>query len=452
MTTTANRIKLSKKQTAAFDLLEESQAITELMYGGAAGGGKSFFGCFWQLYRRAKYPGTRGLIGRSKLKNLKQTTLKTFFDVSKAFFPSLEFNYNQQLGEIHFANGSEIVLKDLFLYPSDPDFTSLGSLEITDAFIDEVPEITEKAYSIVNSRIRYKLDKVGGVPKCLCSANPVHNWAKFRFVMDEKNTPIKLKEYQAFIPAKVDDNPDAKFKALYKSQLAKLPLYDRQRLLHGDWTVIENEQPFFYEFSMQKHIAKEPFQLDPSMPVDISFDFNINPATAIVGQKLPGKGLFIYAVHQMKGGTRILCDELKQYQDYLINVTGDNSGNSGSSAAGVLAGGEYNTDYSIIMDELRLSKRNLIDTRTANKMHIHSRKLCNSVMFRVPLFINPTGCEVLINDLQTGQPTNQGKLLKDRENHKQDAGDAFRYLVNVWFLNGMRGINQFCNTLLNTTK
>jgi hypothetical protein len=442
------KIKLSKKQTKAFDLLEDNKLLTEILYGGAAGGGKSFFGCFWQLFRRYQYPGTRGMIGRSKLKNLKQTTLTTFFDVAGTYFPFFEFDYKQQAGEIHFENGSEIVLKDLFLYPSDPDFASLGSLEITDLFIDEATEITEKAFSIAQSRIRYKLDQVGGIPKSLLTANPAHNWLKFRFVMDERNQPIRLQPYQKYIPAKVDDNPDVEFKRLYKSQLEKLPTYDRKRLLGGDWAVIENEKPFFYEYSNEKHISPIHNRIDPEWPVWISFDFNINPTTAIVSQKIPGKGLYIIAVHQVKGGTKVLCDELQQYTDYLLNVTGDHSGHSGSSAAGVLAGGQYNTDYAIIMQELNLSTRNLIDTRTPNKMHVHSRRLCNTVLFRLPLFINPTGCEPLINDLQTAQPTSAGKLMKDRDNHKQDVGDAFRYQVNAWFLNGMRDINHFANTLI----
>lgn len=441
---------LSRKQLQTFHILEASDA-TEILYGGAAGGGKSFFGCFWQIYRRLQYAGTRGLIGRSKLKNLKQTTLKTFFDVHSKYFAHIEgtgFKYNSIEGFIKFDNGSEIMLKDLFLYPSDPDFTSLGSLEITDAFIDESTEISEKAFSIVNSRIRYKLAKVGGVPKILLTANPAHNWVKFRFVMNEQNQPVTLKDYQKFISAKVSDNPDKEFKRLYTSQLEKLPLYDRRRLKDGDWAIIENKQPFFYEFKQQKHVARQAFHLDPLEPVWISFDFNIKPTTAIVGQKITGKGLYIYKVYQEDGGTTNLCQHLKQYADsYILKVTGDHSGHSGNTAAGKLPGGQYNTDYHIIKSELNLSNNQLIGTQKANKMHTYSRRLCNQALFRCPLHINKEGCESLVNDLQTAQPTSAGKLLKDRDNHKQDAGDAFRYLINAWFLKGAKGINQFCNLL-----
>lgn len=445
------RLKLSSKQVKAFKYLESNKAVTEVLYGGAAGGGKSFFGCFWQLYRRNKYPGTRGLIGRSQLKNLKQTTLKTFFDVAKKYFGQSDgkgFKYNSIAGEIIFDNGSEIILKDLFLYPKDPDFTSLGSMEITDAFIDEASEITLKAYEIVNSRIRYRLSDVDGVPKILMATNPQHNWIKFTFVMNENNEPVKMPVFRKFVSAKVDDNPDEEFKRLYRGQLEKLNKYDRARLLLGDWVVNKNDHPFFYEFSRLKHVSEGFVHLNPNEDVWLSFDFNIKPTTCIIAQMIHGRGLFVHKVYQIDGGTRKLCEHLKKYLDYSLKVTGDRSGHSGSSAAGVLAGGQLNTDYHIITSELGLSQYQLIDTQTANKLHTHSRELVNNVLFKLPLLINNEGCNSLINDLETAQPTSTGRLLKDRENHKQDAGDAFRYLINGWFLRGMKDVNNFERLLI----
>jgi len=57
---------------------------------------------------------------------------------------SNHYSYNAQSSEINFSNGSQIVLKDLFSYPSDPNFDELGSLEITDAFIDEANQVSAK--------------------------------------------------------------------------------------------------------------------------------------------------------------------------------------------------------------------------------------------------------------------------------------------------------------------
>ena len=82
-----------------------------------------------------KYPGSRWLIGRSELKILKQTTLQTFFEVCKIqnIQNGNHFIYKEQISELHFFNGSVIILKDLAYQPSDPDFDTLGSLEICGA-------------------------------------------------------------------------------------------------------------------------------------------------------------------------------------------------------------------------------------------------------------------------------------------------------------------------------
>lgn len=78
-------------------------------------------------------------------------------DICQKMGISNQFKFDNQKNVIHWKNGSTIVLKDLFLYPSDPNFDSLGSLEITYAFIDECNQVAFKAWSIVKSRLRYKL-------------------------------------------------------------------------------------------------------------------------------------------------------------------------------------------------------------------------------------------------------------------------------------------------------
>jgi phage terminase large subunit len=74
-------MKLNKKQTIALDYLEDN-ITEEVLFGGAAGPGKSLLGCYWQLKNRLKYPGSHGLIGRAVMKTLKDTTLKTFLEVA----------------------------------------------------------------------------------------------------------------------------------------------------------------------------------------------------------------------------------------------------------------------------------------------------------------------------------------------------------------------------------
>lgn len=230
-------MELTIKQTKAIDILEDAKTI-ELYYGGAAGGGKSALGCYWQLKRRLKYPETRGLIGRASLKTLKDTTLQTFFDIAKiqgvkrgVHFDLTSAQDKEYPNCIVFGNGSYIYLRDLFAYPADPEFDELGSLEVTDAFIDEAPQITDKAKGIVRSRIRYKLDDFGLIPKMLMCGNPSKNWAYYDFYQPSKDGTIR--EDRAFIQALPNDNKN--LPKSYIDSLMGLNKNSRERLLYGNW-------------------------------------------------------------------------------------------------------------------------------------------------------------------------------------------------------------------------
>lgn len=225
-------MELTEKQTIALDYLEDD-VTTEVYYGGAAGGGKSKLGCYWLTKMGFKYPGSRWLMGRSELKNLKKTTLNTFFETAKeqGLRAGTHYDLNSQESIIHFPNLSQIILADLHFYPSDPDFDSLGSLEITGAFIDETPQVTEKGKNIVKSRIRYKLNEFGLIPKLLMTGNPAKNWSYNDFYKPFKEGT--LRKDRKFVQALPGDNPH--LPASYIESLRGLDKNSRERLLEGNW-------------------------------------------------------------------------------------------------------------------------------------------------------------------------------------------------------------------------
>ena len=63
-------MRLLIKQEHAVYYLKDN-VTKEILYGGAAGGGKSALGVLWLIEQCQAYPGTRWLMGRSKLKTLK---------------------------------------------------------------------------------------------------------------------------------------------------------------------------------------------------------------------------------------------------------------------------------------------------------------------------------------------------------------------------------------------
>ena len=227
---------LEPKQSIALDYLED-HVTNELLFGGGAGGMKTTLGCYWITKNCLKYPGTRWLIGRSKLKTLKETTLKTFFEVLKMQEIGPEwYNYNSQANQIVWRNGSEIFLKDLFFYPADPEFDELGSLEITGAFIDEASQIVSKAKQIVKSRMRYKLDEYGIFPTMLLTTNPTRG-----FIYEEFYKPFvdgKLPDNKKFVRSLAENNPH--LSEHYINILDDLDDTSRKRLKLGDWDYVDD--------------------------------------------------------------------------------------------------------------------------------------------------------------------------------------------------------------------
>ncbi len=223
-------MKLLPKQENAVYYLKD-KTTKELLYGGAAGGGKSALGCLWLIECCLKYPNSRWLMGRSKLKTLKETTLNTFFELSTLLKLHNQFNYNAQTNIITFVNGSEILLKDLFLYPSDPNFDSLGSLEICGAFIDECNQVVYKAWQIVLSRCRYKLNEFNIIPKILGTCNPSKNWTYQHFY--KKNRDGDLNDRRKFIQSLPTDNPH--LPESYLNSLLSLDKVSKERLYFGNW-------------------------------------------------------------------------------------------------------------------------------------------------------------------------------------------------------------------------
>jgi phage terminase large subunit len=234
-------IEFHDKQKEALSYLAIDNECRQLLYGGSAGSGKSFLGCDWQIKRRLKYPGTRGLIGRAELKKLRLSTMATFFELCTKYnlIAGKHFTYNGQDHVINWYNGSQIILMDLADMPSDPDFGRFGSLEITDYFVDEASEVSEKCVNILNSRVRYKL--INDNPKGLLTCNPHKGWLYREFFDAQRNNSIR--KDRRFIQALPTDNPH--ISPVYIESLQMLPDIDRKRLLEGDWDYDETKDRLY---------------------------------------------------------------------------------------------------------------------------------------------------------------------------------------------------------------
>jgi len=227
--------KPSKKQHLAFKFLKDNKT-NDVLFGGAAGSGKTFFGCAWQIMNRLQYPGTRGLIAREELKSIKESTLVTFYEVLQ-FFGLVNFQhykFNNQDFVCNFKNGSVIVFKELKFYPHDPEYERLGSTPFTDAFLEEASQIPEKAFEVVSTRLRWMISDYKLIPKILLTCNPHKGWLYKEFYKPSRDGT--LERHRKFIQALVTDNPNQEFVRIYTERLEKIkdPI-TKARLLSGNW-------------------------------------------------------------------------------------------------------------------------------------------------------------------------------------------------------------------------
>ena len=323
-------IQLTKKQSQAWRLLMDD-VTNEVLYGGSAGAGKSWLGCLWITMLCLKYKGIRCLIGRTVLTQLKMTTLNTLFETlqSMNLKSGEHYTYNGQSNIITFQNGSEIILKDLQYQPSDPNFDSLGGLELTAVFVDEAAQISQLAYNIFKSRIRFKLNEYNLQPKILMTCNPGQVWLKKVFYLPYIQD--SLPENMKFVPALPMDNPH--LPASYIEMLKTLPSAQRKRLLEGDWNYMdESDNLFDFDSISNSVFSNVPQGTDKKyISVDVA-RFGTDRSVTIVWSGLVVLEVLVYT----KLSTVELSSEIKEliakYGVHPNNVIVDSDGVGGGVA------------------------------------------------------------------------------------------------------------------------
>jgi phage terminase large subunit len=436
-------MRCSHKQKQCLDLLKDNTYKKEILWGGAAGAGKSFLGCLWQIYRRTRYSGSHGIIIRQTRKDIYSTVLITFNKVALALGSGDQWSYtvNQQRDEIEFDNGSVIFLRDGAYKPSDPQYDRL-KVEVMDAWIEEGTQVDERVYLAIRPRIREIHG--GSASKLLITSNPGPGWVKRRFVKDDTGKPANLLDHQQYIQALVWDNLDKDFATNYAAALSELDPITKAMYLDGSWDVNINENPFFYGYNRAKHDSDSSPETTPQDLWLLSFDFNQDPCTLVVFVRpRPYGSIAIFDLitanqHTETGSTPLeaVCRIFTRKYitsgkclPYFITVTGDASGRAGS--ADRLAKRDF---YDTIARELKISKGQM-KVPPANPPHTFSRELINHVLINLKdglLFFTPE-CSKLCAEIQAAYPDGDGTLNKAKKEQGLHALDAWRYGMHYLF-------------------
>lgn len=254
-------LTISEVQNIAMQEFENPQVVS-IIFGGGAGGGKSFLIGLLAAIACKKYPKSRWGLARKELKSLKQTTLATLISKVHPLLGITENDYKLNLldSTLEYSNGSQLLLLDLTAKPSDPEMESLGSLELTGAFVDEVGEVNKKPYDILSSRVNRWLNKEYGITgKVVGSCNPSPGFVRQDYfdkydalgggrIQKWKNGHVwvdgeRMDAYSVYIRSTVIDNPFIDDN--YVENLKRMPPQEKKRLLEGDWDYLDEDDSLF---------------------------------------------------------------------------------------------------------------------------------------------------------------------------------------------------------------
>lgn len=391
----------------------------DVLYGGAAGGGKSYAMLVDPL-RYAHRAAHRALILRRSMPELRE-----LIDKSRELYPQAfhgcKFREVEKLW--NFPSGAKVEFgflerdADVYRYQGQA-YSWIGFDEIT-----HLP--TEFAWNYLASRLRTTDSEI--TPYLRCTANPGGvgaHWVKKRYISPappnesfDGNDGLSRK----FIPARLDDNPYLSEDGRYEQMLKALPDVQRRQLLEGNWEITEGAA--FTEFDPNIHVVI-PFEIPIGWERIKGIDYGYASESACVwGAVDPTDGtLIIYRELYQKNLTGVdlaqVITNMEVYDPYSVQGVLDTAAWARTGTTGPTVGETLQRAG----HKLRRADKN----RIQGKIQIHEYlRVQQSRRPRLQIF---NTCPNLIREL-TGIPLDKSNP-EDVDTHAPDhAYDALRYLI-----------------------
>lgn len=268
---------------------------TEVLYGGAGGGGKSHLFRVLALHFATEVPGIVIYFLRRQANQLRDNHLigpTSFPELLRERLQRKEVVWKGSDSNYVFSNGSFICLRHC-QYESD-----VGNIQGPEPHVlifDELTHFTRHMYTFIRRSLRvtqeFRDQKIpdrlkNKFPCIYAGTNPGgigHNWVKADFI--EGVEPYSIRKmpmedggmYRQFIPAKLEDNPSLDLKE-YEGKLAGLDKpWLAKAMRHGDWNIIAGGL-FDDILSESRHVLGRGIvnQMDPSWPFWGSLDWGMS--------------------------------------------------------------------------------------------------------------------------------------------------------------------------------
>ena len=394
-------------------------AEKDVLYGGAAGGGKSFAMLIDPL-RHCHIKEHRALILRRSMPELRELIDKSRELYPKAF-KGAKFREVEKLWS--FPSGAKI---EFGFLEKDADVYRYQGQAYSWIGFDEITHLpTEFGWNYLASRLRTTNPELQTYLRCTANPGGVGaQWVKKRYVeASEPNTTFKGKDglTRKFIPALLQDNPYLAEDGEYERMLQSLPAVQRRQLLEGNWDVAEGAA--FAEFATDVHVIP-PFELPNWWERVKGIDYGyaaescclwgaIDPddKTIIIYRELYRKGLTGEALADTI--TQMEENEIKSIPGVLDTAAWARTGYTGPTIGETLVNRGH---------KLRRADKNRIAGKTQIHEYLRQREAGRP---RLQIFSN---CVNLIKELQ-GIPlstTNPEDVDTKAADH---AYDALRYMI-----------------------
>ena len=284
----------------------------EVLYGGAAGGGKTKALIMDAFFRTASNPGTTAAVFRRTYQELEDTDIKE----ALASYPREIAKYNAGRHEFRLTNGSLILFRHC---EHEADKFNYSGIEIQFLYFDELTSFEQGVYDFLKTRLRAK-KSLGVTPIVRSASNPGnigHGWVKKMFVDAGPYMEIIQQEVYSetlhktkvirtqYIPALATENPFITDDYIF--ELEQKPEALRNALLRGDWDSFEGQvftefvnDPKHYRDQIGTHVI-EPFDIPLWWPRYMSFDHGYSKPFSVLWWAIDPDGR-AYCYREWYGG------------------------------------------------------------------------------------------------------------------------------------------------------
>ncbi|MBQ9084567.1 MAG: phage terminase large subunit [Clostridia bacterium] len=276
-------LTITRKQKEFIDTCE-----SEVLFGGAAGGGKSYGQVVDALLFALKYPRSKQLILRRTYQELDKSLIRT----ALSLYPREIFKLNSSTHTGRFVNGSCI---DFGYCAGENDVYQYQSAEYDVIRFDELTHFTEGQYLYLISRVRGANDYPKQIKSSTNPGGVGHSWVKARFIdPSPADTPFVGEDgmRRIFIPSMLSDNHFlTRQDSGYRERLLALPERERRALLDGDWNIFDGQ--YFSEFQAKEHIIS-PFEIPGSWRKYRTIDYGLDRLAVLWIAMAPNGVAYVY--------------------------------------------------------------------------------------------------------------------------------------------------------------